>query len=223
MLRAFINFNLQSLEFTMSKWISGNELIEKFGLKDFEFFSEYVSKGLQPYDKRGSQLSPFDILIIVENMVKKENDSTKFEVPSVNKQDWANIKLPESYLASNMVLNHIKDALYRFDDLNKFGKNISGSNPNLTIPKKYWTVPEKSKDRKIRHDQRCRLLCRDVAKQFWDEDPTITIADMIKKKEIIEVSKKSDGTLYQEDTVRNWIKDLCPDRSPGRRYKKAEK
>jgi hypothetical protein len=40
---------------------------------------------------------------------------------------------------------------------------------------------------------------------------------MIWKDKINEVF---EGRVYKEKTIRNWIKDLCPDRSPGRRSKR---
>ena len=45
----------------------------------------------------------------------------------------------------------------------------------------------------------------------------MTIADMILRNEINEVT---DSRVYAEKTLRNWLKDLCPNRKPGRRKKK---
>ena len=71
-----------------------------------------------------------------------------------------------------------------------------------------------------RPDQRHRLQCRKVAKKLWEDDPSITIADMIINDEIAEAC---EGKTYAENTIRNWIKDLCPNRKPGRRPKKQKK
>lgn len=84
---------------------------------------------------------------------------------------------------------------------------------------------EKSKPigvKKLRPDQIAKQECRKVAKEIWEKDPTLTIKAMTDMEEIINVSKKPNGDLYSEKTVRNWIKDLCPDRSPGRRPKKLK-
>lgn len=64
--------------------------------------------------------------------------------------------------------------------------------------------------------QKARLVCRGIAEKVWADNPHLTIAAMIDRKEIVEASTKAGGKLYSEKTVRNWIKDLCPDRSPGR-------
>ena len=69
----------------------------------------------------------------------------------------------------------------------------------------------------LRPDQRHKQQCRKVAQELWQKDPTITIADMIMKNEINELL---EGKSYTDRTIRNWINDLCPNRSPGRR--KAE-
>jgi hypothetical protein len=42
------------------------------------------------------------------------------------------------------------------------------------------------------------------------ERSKITIADMLNESEIVHASTKSNGDLYSEKTVRNWINDLCP-------------
>lgn len=72
-------------------------------------------------------------------------------------------------------------------------------------------------EKKLRPSQRHKIECRKIAKILWEKDPTITIADMIYKDEL---NKVLDGKTYSEKTIRSWIKDLCPNRSPGRRPKK---
>jgi hypothetical protein len=75
--------------------------------------------------------------------------------------------------------------------------------------------PSKLKN-KSNPNQNARLKCRDIAKKLWSDKPHLTIAAMIDREEIVNASTKTGGKLYTEKTVRNWIKDLCPDRSPGR-------
>ena len=76
---------------------------------------------------------------------------------------------------------------------------------------------EKIKVKKFRPSQIAKIECRTIAKKIWEKDPTITIAAMIDHKELIPHTIKKDGNEYTAKTVRNWIKDLCPDRSRGRR------
>ena len=72
-------------------------------------------------------------------------------------------------------------------------------------------------EKKLRPVQRHKKECREVAKKIWKKDSTITIADMLMKDEI---TYACEGRIYAEKTIRDWIKDLCPNRSPGRRPKK---
>lgn len=58
---------------------------------------------------------------------------------------------------------------------------------------------------------------REKAIELWQNDPTITIADMFVNHEISEIAVRENGEIFIEKTIRDWIKDLCPDRSPGRR------
>jgi hypothetical protein len=76
---------------------------------------------------------------------------------------------------------------------------------------------------KMRHNEECKLKCRNIAKRLWELDPLLTIADMIKRPEIAEYSNKLNGSPYSEKTVRDWIKCLCPNRRPGRRSSKKHK
>ena len=64
--------------------------------------------------------------------------------------------------------------------------------------------------------QRRRRKVREVASPLWITDPSITIEDMIMRDEITIAAERP----YSESTLRNWIKDLCPNRQPGRRPKK---
>jgi hypothetical protein len=79
---------------------------------------------------------------------------------------------------------------------------------------------EEHPERKFRPSQQAREECRKVAKALWEKDSTITIEDMIMRNGITRVATKTNGDMYSTKTIRNWIKDLCPNRSPGRRAQK---
>ena len=176
--------------------ISWKELSKRWKKSDYELKDRFVRKGLIPYNSEGQAISPQEVLLNVED---KRDSSEKIK-------DWTKLGTPMSETETESMFTKLQDMHFDFN--------------NVKALEKEWSL---KKDRKLTHGQRCKSLCRTVAQQFWDEDATITIADMIKKKEIIEVSKKSNGKLYGEDTVHNWIMNLCPNRDPGRRPKKAEK
>lgn len=100
------------------------------------------------------------------------------------------------------------DFYFRLVDIERLEKKYE-INPKTDLMVKKGTQQRPSQI----HKERCRA----AAKELWKENPEITIADMAVRDEITEAC---DGKLYIEKTIRDWIKDLCPDRSPGRRPKK---
>jgi len=102
------------------------------------------------------------------------------------------------------------DLLFRRSDVEALENKIE-------IPGKK-PLPEKKKPGRWSQEQRTK--CREVAKGLWEKDPTITIHEMMEREELLEVTKRKDDQLFVEKTLRNWIKDLCPNRKPGRRPKK---
>jgi len=58
-----------------------------------------------------------------------------------------------------------------------------------------------------------------VAKRLWEEDETLTIADITLHDDINETTKPN-GKNFSEGTLREWVKDLAPSNKPGRPKKK---
>lgn len=56
---------------------------------------------------------------------------------------------------------------------------------------------------------------RGFAQRLWAKHPAMTILDMTRHEDITQFG--CEGKEYSEKTIRNWIKDLCPNRNPGRR------
>ena len=107
----------------MSKWISGNRLIDKLGVKNFEFFNDYVAKGLQPHNDLGRRISPSDLLkkvldidSLFEEGKRKEQDY--FEIRS---SQWGGSEFEHSR-------NEFRVADQKYDKLHDIvlsAKNIS--------------------------------------------------------------------------------------------------
>lgn len=77
-------------------------------------------------------------------------------------------------------------------------------------------IPEDS----LRDSQRHKERCRAIASLLWDQEvknqsPITTISCMVISDSITIYG--CERKHYVESTIRAWIKDLCPDRSPGRR------
>jgi hypothetical protein len=54
---------------------------------------------------------------------------------------------------------------------------------------------------------------------IWAKEPERTIPDLATCDEITRYG--CENKIYHEETLRRWIKDLCPNRQPGRRSKKT--
>ena len=230
----------------MSKWISGEELLDRLKIKDFELFQDYVKKGLQPYNELGKPLSPSDLMEKVTDIrslkkeigrirelhdeladdigrneagisyetaikpLKEEIVRSEKRLASVRDLDWNEIEPCESEKEAKQIFAEVNKCLFKVEDVEELEKQF-GLKGKIGKPHKPVSTP-----RKLRPVQKHKIECRKVAKRLWEEDPTITIASMIVGDEL---NKVCEPKVYSEETLRNWIKDLCPDRSPGRRKK----
>jgi hypothetical protein len=232
----------------MSKWLTGNDLLKKWKIEQFQLFGLVKEEDLQPHDpETGRLVSPPDTQkLIIELKVLQE---LLIERRRWYERTWPKppgitpLAIPTAvYLAENKDRierdkKQIKDYENRIKELkDKIDhQGCSWKNYNLPDSKKdtlkvlkslrsYIYKPENVAEvekkiglGKTRQSQIAKNNCREVAAELWKKHPDMTIADMMKQSEIIEVSKKSDGSFYMGKTLRNWIKDLCPNRSPGRR------
>jgi hypothetical protein len=66
----------------------------------------------------------------------------------------------------------------------------------------------------LRESQRHLERCRALAEWIWQSTPDMTISDMVRHDAINAIG--CENRLYVDGTIRNWIKDLCPNPKPGR-------
>lgn len=69
-------------------------------------------------------------------------------------------------------------------------------------------------EKALRDCQRIRLVCQQIAIVIWQEDKTRTIASVV-KDELIQ--KYGGASFYQDDTVREWLKEIAPREVKNRR------
>lgn len=86
--------------------------------------------------------------------------------------------------------------------------------------KKEEQTPSQQAPSRFRPEQRHRERARALAALFWAQEPTLTIRAMTERQEI--VKHACERKPYRANTIYNWIKDLCPNRSPGRRSDKEK-
>jgi hypothetical protein len=118
------------------------------------------------------------------------------------------------------LLSDLKNCLFNIEETIEFRKthNLEPIEFDLKVEK---SIGHENVPKGIRHSQKVRKKCREIATKIWQTE-TITIADMCRRPEIKEVAKNKNGKPYVERTIRNWINDLSPNRSRGRRPKKTE-
>ncbi len=227
----------------MSKYISGNEIIRDLGILDFEFYNEYVRKGLTPLNHAGKPYSPYAVMVQLFNLNGQQESLFQLQDSTLDLDDesagssWANLivpqqrtieyykgrlnayeglgwpefELPQAPNEARYVLDTIRISYFDKEELFKFFGYEEDRKPAKALdpPKKL---------RKLRPDQQHRIACCEAARKVWNDNPEITIADMIHRDELNEVC---EGKVYGKNTVRNWIKELAPNNKPGRRPKKV--
>lgn len=88
---------------------------------------------------------------------------------------------------------------------------------DLVQPGKPVVLYRRANTETKRLNQRHRLKVREIAKKAWKKHPDYTIQKLIESDE---VNAATDRKVYGEKTLRDWIKDLAPNRRPGRRRTK---
>ncbi|CAG1004297.1 hypothetical protein MTYP_03157 [Methylophilaceae bacterium] len=76
-------------------------------------------------------------------------------------------------------------------------------------------LAEQSKNEKALRDcQRIKLVCQQIASVIWEEDKSRTIASVVKDEL---VQKYGGASFYQDETVREWLKEVAPREVKNRR------
>jgi hypothetical protein len=242
----------------MSEIFSGKELLDRWGIRDFELF-EYVSKGkLIPHDRFGKLLRHPYLLsetrleelkielksqqhtlqlaeaykIPLDNpqrqsleaaiASKKQNaleaiawlkaELYESEATPTESQGWKGCELPDEKQRAEHLIDLLTNSLYHKEDVFKVEQERNQQQQKRAIAE----IGVKRTNKRPRTSQIHKANCRAVAFKLWTEDPSITISEMILSDEI---ARACEPRTYGEKTLREWIKDLCPNRAPGRRTK----
>lgn len=185
----------------LKRWMSGEELKKRLSITDADLMDYIITGDLQAYSEN---LEPF----------------TKDEFREMTRGPFA-------YLSPEWPMAGFDGLRFKIIEASEFAEkhgyprldrqgniHISNEDQNEVQGKADEITPSKLKPQKIRPTQRHKEACRNVAVKLWEGDSTITITDMILSDEIALVC---ENKTYAEKTIRNWIKDLCPNRLPGRR------
>jgi hypothetical protein len=231
----------------VSAYVLGKGLMDSLKIFAFEFVRDYVLKGLTPHTEQGNPYQPaevvYDFVARLEHELARQ-DELAWNLTGPEREDyiathilplqdriqnyrdyldciqdytWAEWGLPHDYELASSFIRTLVNSHYLKEEACRFlpwpvksSAGLQGAMPSSKPP----TLP---------HSQNCKLKCRKIAKRIWEQDPILTIAEMIKQPEITENSRKLNGMPFSKSTVRNWIGCLCPHQRLGRPLKKSKK
>ena len=228
----------------MSKWLSGQELLNNFGIKDFELFYDYVQKGLQPHNL-AQPISPLDVVEEITNIakLKEQHEELKYSAEDAGDEELQKFNATVGYDLLAQIENYEKWVLsVKGLDWNefKFPKMKAEAAAVLTALvnsvyhiediEKLYIAPEIEKKEIIpelpeleagpkkarkHHTDKDRLRARAKALELW-------AAEKYKDytvPELIDTQEMLDATLKQTDTgTSNYsartVKDWIKDLNP---------
>ena len=100
---------------------------------------------------------------------------------------------------------------------------------NISLPRQYVEYADRHKSDKSLYYEKLGVKkttvhherCRAVAGLLWSIEPDIPIAEMARRREIVEFG--CEGHEYDMRTISRWLASLKPDRKPGQPRKKRVK
>jgi leucyl aminopeptidase len=230
----------------MSKWVSGQQLLDDFGIRDIELFNDYVQKGLQPHNDLGQPISPSDVVEEIANIarLKEQYEKLRHTVAEVGNEELQKFDASTGYDLLAQIGHYEKWVLsVKKLDWNEFKlpemeaeamavlTTLVNSLYHIEDIKKFFNeskiekkeiIPEPPKAKKLRPDQEAKLKVQQVAKELYDKHPEIdTVKEMVDRPEIME----TDGKHYRPGTRHKWISEVAPKRAkdPGIRPEKKKK
>ena len=225
----------------MQSWIPGNQVMLLAQMTDLEIVQGCITKSLTPHNDHGQPIKPADVMIqhisdlekdvmrldelawdlsgaerekiIVEQMepLQERLQGCQTYLKSIKTSNWDEFSLPTDPGIARCYSSFLINSRYLFEEVQRLLPKGPDSN-DMEQPFQVEAKPARSA-----YAQEVNKKCREIAKRIWDRQPDFTIAAMVNHSEIIHQARKPDGSSYSEMTIRNWIRDLCPNPKPGRR------
>lgn len=133
---------------------------------------------------------------------------------------WKYFVMPELDQDVESILGELKGSNYRLKDVLEIGKKHGLEPPDQIGAEKTKSISDGKGKKKRRHCQIQKDNCRRAVPRIWDKDKTLTVPELYNHEEIIGFTYRLDGKRYKPNIFRGWVKDLNPNRNPGRRPKK---
>ena len=179
----------------------GNVLRANFWLPSFNDYIPSSHVDTQNKDEMRDDYWEYCNTILEPHRKKCESFHECYRHRKFNKQILTDIHLDKTYFGEYCIKTDVELPNFWFSSIDK--EEFEQSNKI-----------EKSNEADLRPSQVDKELCRAIASTLWGEYPDMTIKDMTIHKAI---QQYGNGTLYKgRDTIRNWIKDLAPNKKSGR-------
>jgi hypothetical protein len=225
----------------MQEWVHGSQIKDMGELVDVDILQGCITKSLTPHSDNGLPIMPADVMaqhisdlelelsrldelawdlsgdererMIHDNIepLQERLQSCRTYLESIRTANWDEFELPAEQDMLGRFSSFLINARYPAGEVDKFLRKPSEAGGVEETP------PSEAKSTRSLHAQRTNEKCREIAKRIWERQPYFTIAAMINHSEMVRQARKPDGSPYSEITIRNWIRDLCPNPRPGRR------
>jgi hypothetical protein len=208
----------------IQQWISGKELMERWQIKPLDLVDIVLYEKLPVYEPdgrlaeyehedaiRANHPSPFPLL-------PRKDDPTIYDL--ILNAEAYDFKIPPIHTPTGYIplVNKIEQCMFKLTEIERLETTHNIILQNVRLEKHDIQNDIKPKrERKKGKRQICREKVREKAREIWDKEPSITIEAMSISDDVTNITLEQCGTMFVEKTVRGWIKDLCPNRSPGRR------
>jgi hypothetical protein len=230
----------------MQEWVHGHQIKKMGHLGDVEILQGCITKSLTPHNGKGLLIMPGDVVAQhISDLEQKLSrlDEAAWELSGAERErmirddieplherlqgcrayfesmrsaDWDEFELPAEPEMVDRFSSFLVNSRYPAGEVDKFLRKPS----EVGVVEE--TPPIESKPARSLHAQSVNEKCREIAQRIWERQPYFTIAAMINHSEMVRQARKPDGSPYSEITIRNWIRDLCPNPRPGRRSAAAE-
>ena len=225
----------------MQGWVHGSQVLSLARITDLEIVQGCITKSLTPHNDLGLPIKPADVMVqhiadleqelsrldeaawgligaerermIVDQIepLQRRLQKSKRYFEAIKTSSWDEFELPADAELEGCFSSCLIDSRYRTEEVERFLPKQPDS-AQVELP-----PAAESKSSRSAYAQACNRKCREIAKRIWDRQPDFTIAALVNHSEITRQARKPDGRPYSDLTIRNWIRDLCPNPKPGRR------
>jgi len=225
----------------MQVWVNGSQILSLAQVTDLEIVQGCITRSLTPHNDHCLPIEPADVMgpyiahleqelsrlddaawglmgaererMIVDQIepLQKRLQKSRQYLEAIKSSSWDEFELPADPGLEGCFSRRLINARYRAEEVERFLPRQSSS-PQEPLP-----PAAESKTSRSAYAQERNRKCREIAKRIWNQQPDFTIAAMVNHSEITRQARKPDGSPYSDLTIRNWIRDLCPNPKPGRR------